>query len=203
MLKVSITTVALLSLLSSSINAAFAIDGTAGATGAQCRGTYRTGGSMGWTAPTGPQRLPLPRATTGRLAPDYSGSFGLPPTRLDSFVKKAGGLANQIYGDEGTTGPPKIEHFNPQNRIDFGITNSENNFGLTTGHESLLPSAWGSDEFSSHPEGPTVSGDHVLRDEFGIQINVTVDPMGAMPGGVVGGGYFDISVGEFPGASGK
>src|SRR5258706_1817199 len=89
--------------------------GTAGATGAQARQTDRTGGSLGWTSPTGPQSPQLPRTSTGGLAPVYGGANGLPPTRLDSFVKEAGGLAFQSYGDEGTSGPPPIEGFNRVN----------------------------------------------------------------------------------------
>lgn len=67
---------------------------------------------------------------------------GLPPTNLDSFVHQAGTRREEIYGDEGVNGLPPIDGFNAQNRIDAGIfaTRSE---GLTTGHGSLMPSAWG------------------------------------------------------------
>ncbi len=90
---------------------------------------------------------------------------GLPPTCLDSFVDRAGVYANQIYGDEGTgifaasglaptpglvtnspLAPTPLEGFNADNRIGYGITFSPDNLGLTTGHGSYLPSAWGADE---------------------------------------------------------
>lgn len=59
----------------------------------------------------------------------------LPPTHLDSFVYNAGNR-DQIYGDEGTFGPPKA--------TDFSYINSGIRWDLTTGHSSNdLPSAWG------------------------------------------------------------
>lgn len=67
---------------------------------------------------------------------------GLPPTNLDSFVHQAGGRAEEIYGDEGVDGLPPIDGFNAHNRIDAGIFGTRN-AGLTTGHGSLMPSAWG------------------------------------------------------------
>lgn len=71
---------------------------------------------------------------------------GLPPTRMDSFVYNAGELADQIYGDEGIVDLPPIQGFNPINRINAGIFDRTNT-GLTTGHGSYLPTAWGYDEF--------------------------------------------------------
>lgn len=70
----------------------------------------------------------------------------LPPTSLDSFVYEAGGMANLIYGDEGTDGPPPYYEFDQTHRINAGIFGIDN-AGLTTGHGSLLPNAWGGDEF--------------------------------------------------------
>jgi hypothetical protein len=70
---------------------------------------------------------------------------GLPPTTLDSFVWQAGGRAEEIYGDEGVDGLPPIDGFNPQNRINYGIFGSRD-AGLTTGHGSIMPAAWGGDE---------------------------------------------------------
>lgn len=68
----------------------------------------------------------------------------LPPCQLDSFVKQAGGQAEQIYGDESQGGsPPPYFKFTEQHRIGNGINGS----GLTTGHGSMMPSAWGGDEF--------------------------------------------------------
>lgn len=197
-----------ISILSSFTLPALAVNDayhSAGATGAQKRYSAPTGGSQGWTYPTGRQNVPLPRTSTGQMAGVYGVlPVGLPPTRLDSFVREAGGLANQIYGDEGTSGPPPIQGFNQVNRIDMGISTSASNFGLTTGHESVLPSAWGADEFSPNAEPPSISGDHIPRNGFGIPIPLPVpfDPMNAMPGGLPGGGHFDPSAGEFPGAGG-
>ena len=71
---------------------------------------------------------------------------GLPPTSMDSFVYEAGGNAELIYGDEGTTDIPPYFVFDPSHRINTGITGTRAQ-GLTTGHGSLLPSAWGADEF--------------------------------------------------------
>lgn len=145
-------------------------DNTAGATGAQCRYTKRTEANSGWTRPTRSNSVMLPRTSTGGLAGVYGEWDGLPPTRLDSFVREAGGLANKIYGDEDEEGGlPKIEGFNPENRIEFGITNSENHINLTTGHESYLPSACGA------PTEMYVSGDHLIRDSSGSPMYGTSD----------------------------
>lgn len=76
---------------------------------------------------------------------------GLPVCRLDSFVYEAGSRAELVYGDEGADGPPPIDGFNQENRIDSGI-NGERAEGLTTGHQSRLPSSWGRDEFIGGPE---------------------------------------------------
>ncbi len=205
MTKSIIHALALLSLLTVAIpaKAYYPNQGSAGASGAQARHTAKTGGSLGWTSPSGAQYVQLPRTATGGLASVYGGANGLPPTRLDSFVKEAGGLAESIYGDEGTNQPPPIRNFLPQNRIDFGITMSQSNSVLTTGHASLLPTAWGADEFSQYPEAPTVSGDHVIRDGNGQPVSYPIDPMSVMPGATYGGGSYDPSNGDFPGAGGR
>ena len=78
------------------------------------------------------------RATTSTLSHPFGGSLSLPPTMLDSFVKNAGGQADLIYGDEGTNGPPPFNSFTPEHYINSGIHSS----GLTTGHQSSLPSSW-------------------------------------------------------------
>jgi hypothetical protein len=74
----------------------------------------------------------------------------LPPTNLDSFVYQAGGMADQIYGDEGDVDIPPLNSFQKQNRINAGI-NGVNAAGLTTGHGSYMPDAWGADEFLMPP----------------------------------------------------
>ena len=66
----------------------------------------------------------------------------LPPTQLDSFVHQAGSRAELIYGDEGTTTPPPYFGFDQSHRIDFGIM-GQRDAGITTGHGSIMPSAWG------------------------------------------------------------
>jgi hypothetical protein len=74
----------------------------------------------------------------------------LPPCQLDSFVYQAGGQAEAIYGDEGIRTPPPFFGFDQSHRIDAGITRLRDR-GLTTGHGSVMPSAWGSDEFIAPP----------------------------------------------------
>ena len=71
---------------------------------------------------------------------------GLPPTSMDSFVHEAAGNAENIYGDEGFQGPPPFEYFEYINRINSGITGVRDQ-GITTGHGSMMPDAWGRDEF--------------------------------------------------------
>jgi len=74
----------------------------------------------------------------------------LPPTTLDSFVYQAGGQADAIYGDEGDIDIPPIDSFTKENRINAGIT-GQRDAGLTTGHGSFMPDAWGADEFIAPP----------------------------------------------------
>jgi len=69
----------------------------------------------------------------------------LPPTNLDSFVYQAGGAADAIYGDE-STGLPPFYGFSQDHRINAGIF-GQRDAGLTTGHGSFMPDAWGADEF--------------------------------------------------------
>lgn len=71
---------------------------------------------------------------------------GLPPTRLDSFVREAKENADAIYGDEGTCSYPPFFGFEKYNRINAGIMGDRDG-GLTTGHGSYLPDASGNDEF--------------------------------------------------------
>ncbi|MBA4026637.1 MAG: hypothetical protein C0473_00195 [Cyanobacteria bacterium DS3.002] len=76
----------------------------------------------------------------------------LPPCRLDSFVHQAGGAAEAIYGDEGIRTPPPYFGFDQSHRINAGIFGNRD-AGLTTGHGSVMPSAWGDDEFLAPPNG--------------------------------------------------
>lgn len=73
-------------------------------------------------------------------------SASLPPTRLDSFVLESKGHADAIYGNEGQDGPPPYLNFDKTHRINTGITDDRDK-GITTNHGSLLPDAWGRDEF--------------------------------------------------------
>ncbi len=103
-----------------------------------------------YSYPTLSQTAALTPVYFGNLARTYgrpSGTVkGLPPCTMDSFVRNAEGMADLIYGDEGTDGPPPFEEFTTIHRIDAGIFGDRNK-GLTTGHRSHLPSAWGNDEF--------------------------------------------------------
>lgn len=72
---------------------------------------------------------------------------GLAPTQLDSFVHNAGGNAEAIYGDEDIP----YDEFTEDHRIERGITGTRR-AGLTTGHGSYLPDAWGGDEYVDGPE---------------------------------------------------
>jgi hypothetical protein len=71
---------------------------------------------------------------------------GLPPTTTDSFVYEAGGMAELIYGDEGTGAIPPYFDFSAEHRIEAGISGTRAQ-GLTTSHSSPLPSTFGGDEF--------------------------------------------------------
>lgn len=127
-------------------------------------------------AATRNQRIALRRAGFGNMTPVLGprGRNGLPPTRLDSFVKEAGGLAFKIYGDEGIRRPP-IDEFKPENRIERGILGDRAS-GLTTGHGSELPPAWGGDEFvDSEPltraGGRAESRHFQARSSFGFDLS--------------------------------
>jgi len=98
-------------------------------------------------------RTGFERSQWNGTRPASGGQFrnGLPPTQLDSFVLNAGRHAENIYGDESLSGPPPYECFTKTHRINTGITGDRDS-GLTTGHGSQLPDAWGRDEFSGSPE---------------------------------------------------
>ncbi|MBU6450165.1 MAG: hypothetical protein KGS72_00185 [Cyanobacteria bacterium REEB67] len=72
-------------------------------------------------------------------------SANLPPCNMDSFVYQSG-MSDAIYGDEGVGGPPPMMGFSQGSRIASGLY-GQNSAGLTTGHGSYLPDAWGADEF--------------------------------------------------------
>ncbi|MBS1992788.1 MAG: hypothetical protein JSS83_19860 [Cyanobacteria bacterium SZAS LIN-3] len=89
------------------------------------------------------QNLFMPNANGNRRG-------ALPPVTLDSFVTQAGGAADAIYGDEGDIDIPPIDSFTKENRINAGIF-GQRDAGLTTGHGSFMPDAWGADEFLAPP----------------------------------------------------
>jgi hypothetical protein len=111
---------------------------------------------------------------------------GLPPTMLDSFVYNAGGMAELIYGDEGTTDIPPYFVFDQSHRINTGISGVDAQ-GLTTGHGSVLPNAWGGDEFVG-PEfsmagSPMPNAPGVIN-FLGGQIRVPNVNIPGLPGGI-------------------
>lgn len=121
-----------------------------GATGDSYRRSSNTGQQSQTISRT--QKPNLPNCSLSTLAGRFGqmASNGLPICRMDSFVLEAGSKAELIYGDEGEDGVSPIEGFNKENRINTGIMG--NDAGLTTGHKSALPSAWGRDEFIGGPE---------------------------------------------------
>lgn len=113
---------------------------------------------------------------------------GLPPTSTDSFVKQAAGNAENIYGDEGHEGPPPFDYFEYQNRINSGIYDIRDK-GLTTGHGSMMPSAWGRDEFlgaewsrsGANGGNPGLRGPGTTMDQNGNPQNPAMAPAGNPP----------------------
>lgn len=111
------------------------------------------------SAPTSKQNIRgLQYAGFGGLAEIHgpTGPNGLPMTTSDGFVENAGGMAELIYGGDGSNGPPVFNGYDPSHRIERGIQ-GERAEGLTTGHGSPLPSASGGDEFVK-PEPFTQAG---------------------------------------------
>ncbi|MDR3613122.1 MAG: hypothetical protein P4L53_06130 [Candidatus Obscuribacterales bacterium] len=100
---------------------------------------------------------------------------GLPPTSLDSFVSNAGGSAELIYGDEGTDGLPPYYGFDASHRINAGIT-GQSAAGLTTGHSSYLPDAWGGDEFTGNEW--SMSGSGATNNPTALAIEALLQMMG-------------------------
>jgi hypothetical protein len=87
--------------------------------------------------------------------------LGLPPTTLDSFVRDSG-FNDAIYGDEGGLFPPSASNFS---YISTGF-DKKSKEGLTTGHGSKLPSAWGGDEF--HGNEHSVSGPNYVSNPLNV-----------------------------------
>jgi hypothetical protein len=119
--------------------------------------------------------------------PGQSVVNGLPQTSLDSFVYEAGGMAELIYGDEGVDTIPPYFEFDQTHRINVGITGARAQ-GLTTGHSSMLPNAWGGDEFVK-TEPFTMSGSGVDIGANGQLVNAaTGQPTNGLNVGVNIGG---------------
>jgi hypothetical protein len=142
---------------------------------------------------------------------------GLPPTRMDSFVYEARENADAIYGDEGVDDIPPFMGFTPDHRINAGIL-ATNNEGLTTGHSSLLPNAWGGDEYtgaemsqSGPNSGFVPAGGINIGIGGGINVGVGLPIPGGLPvpgaglplgGGFVPPGVVPPALGGFPGGPG-
>jgi hypothetical protein len=125
-------------------------------------------------------------------------SKGLPPTSMDSFVRQAAGNAELIYGDEGDEGPPPYSEFEYQNRINSGITGIRDQ-GLTTGHGSMMPSAWGRDEFlgaewslsGANGGNPQLQGPGVQMDQSGNP-QAPANPVEGNPSYAVGPNWVQV-----------
>lgn len=141
----------------------------------------------------------LPPALQALVKVKSASGRNLPTTTLDSFVRESGYDEN-IYGDEGTDGLPPLDSFLPQNRIDFGIVGTRR-AGLTTGHGSIMPAAWGGDEFCQGTEwvpsgangmsimpAPTTSGTSILQTLNNLQTGLGAGSMRNIGAGV-GGSY--------------
>lgn len=139
-----------------------------------------------------PQLRALVRVAGGQGGNPALNARGLPPTNLDSFVYQAGGRAEEIYGDEGVDGLPPIDGFNAQNRIDAGIFGTRN-AGLTTGHGSLMPAAWGWADGTSNEWAWT-------GDKSGNQLPIYVPQSPLTAGGILNSVTTGLGVGtERPG----
>jgi hypothetical protein len=122
-------------------------------TGAQkeSAGGFHSGGGQSKDSINGPM-LPPTQTTQYGVGPGMTTDLRhLPPTMLDSFVRNSTN-PEAIYGDEGTNGPPPIDGFNYENTIGSGLPGAQTM--LSTGHASVLPSAWlDSDGFSGGMTG--------------------------------------------------
>lgn len=169
-----------------------------GATGVFGRSSYRTNNyRRPDSVQTRSQRIgSLPATGFGRTAGVYgrSGRNGLPPTRLDSFVLNAGGHAAHIYGDEGVTLPP-YEEFTKVHRINIGIM-GDRDAGLTTGHGSYMPDAWGGDEFVDGPEFSQSGANGGNARHFSQGQYLGADPRQTLSGSGSGAGSLPPSPGD-------
>ena len=96
---------------------------------------------------------------------------------MDSFVRQAGGNADLIYGDEGVVDIPPYDYFDPIHRINAGIYDTRRK-GLTTGHGSYLPDAWGADEFTGNEWSMSGAGSQPPRNIYRInQLRVETRPV--------------------------
>ncbi len=114
-------------------------------------------------------QIPQCQANPGKLR------NGLAPATLDSFVHESGALADQIYGDEGVVGLPPFNGFEKENRINAGIFDRRDR-GLTTGHGSYLPDAWGYDEFTMPPGEWDQSGARGRQSQLASNYKITPAP---------------------------
>lgn len=145
---------------------------------------------------------------------------GLPPTTMDSFVTEAQEYAEFIYGDEGIDSIPPYFGFDTPSRINTGIFDRRDQ-GLTTGHGSYLPDAWGRDEFLAGGQEWSKSGPRGVSASSGFSQGTPntyapvtgqgTAPGGTLPGageGVVPGSYTKLpgslsSKGQATGAAGS
>lgn len=101
-------------------------------------GTQKTGKQNKCDLPCGMEALSMPFGNNG-LA-------GLPPCNLDSLVK----MNEEVFGDEGIGEIPPYFEFGEEHRLARTVVDP--NPYLTTFHGSVLPSAFGKDEFIGGPE---------------------------------------------------
>ena len=150
-------------------------------------GTFNAGDFVG-------PNLPRTQTTQYGVGPGITVDINqLPPTRLSSFVADSG-FDENIYGDEGTTSIPPIMGFEYDNTIGAGISEPF----LSTGHASVLPSAWlwtggsGGDAPGFGQGGWFGGGSNPFGGGF----------PGGFGGGFPGGGFPGGPGGGFPGGPG-
>jgi hypothetical protein len=150
-----------------------------------------------------PQRASIStgRRVASSISPTSVLRNNLPPVRLDSFVREAKGHAEHIYGDEGANGIPPYFGFSHPHRINTGI-NDDRDAGLTTGHGSYMPEAWGADEFIAPPGEWSNSGANGGNHNYnnaaaGLDAAAAAQRAGAGSGGS-GGGLSEAQLAEHP-----
>jgi hypothetical protein len=142
-------------LLTASLAAAFCTSiSAAQANGKLVSGSFRQSSSQtnGKVVSGSFRQSPSQGLASSSTAPAPTTRNGLPPTNLDSFVRQAQSAAEFIYGDEGVYTPPPYSGFSKASRINAGIFDTRD-AGLTTGHGTKMPDAWGADEFIMPPNG--------------------------------------------------